>query len=71
MQVNGIDDTILNGYPPKDKQVESEINGNVDPHWDHDMEVLYEDTKPMSAVQVQKYQTKLSIPQRCMGSHFM
>ena len=76
LEPNGVDHTtgLINGYPSKSNpamHVESEINGNVDHPWDHDMEVLCEDTKPMSAVQVEKPSTKLSVPQRCMGSHFM
>lgn len=75
IQPNGIDyhhtNGLLNDYPLKDDkpamQVESQMNGNMD----HDMEVLCEDAKPMSAVQFEKLPTKLSVPQRCMGSHFM
>ena len=79
MQTNGIGHhtmELLNGHPHADKpapvmQVETEINGNHYENVDNDMEDLCEDAKPMSAVYFEKHPTKLSIPQRCMGSHFM
>ena len=81
MPPNGINHHIaglLNGYPSRDKaemHVEPEINGNVEPeingNVDHDMDVLCEDARPVSAAHIEKLPTKLSIPQRCMGSHFM
>ena len=80
MQPNGIDChrtmELSNGYPLADKpvpamQVETEINGNHYENVDNDMDDLCEDPKPMSAVHFERHPTKLSIPQRCMGSHFM
>lgn len=79
MQTNGIGHhtmELVYGYPHADKpapvmQVETEINGNHYENVDNDMEDLCEDAKPMSAVYFEKHPTKLSIPQRCMGSHFM